>query len=408
MIVLTKSVLSSKVQSSRTTFLALLSFAFLAGVVSSFQAFGATDTEFVLQQKGQPERLQEMMNPKEGSSGLTWLGADAATSIRVNPDRYVWLFGDTIIGKSEEGIRDYSVFIHNTIGVYERVEKGNFTRIRKCYREEGEKIKPIFESDESETFYWPLVGAKLDSSLLIAGSKVTTKNSESFKVLGTTFFNVENPEDPPESWRYESQFVPKDGDITWGNALVRRDEWVYVFGQKGTGLSSRTVLSKLTVSDAEEGSWSQRLNYVDGKWKSDTAPEPIEGLPGTSETTVQYNPFFGWYSLQIPPLSFDVHLYTADKLKGPWHDQGTVYTVPSPWSKEKTEDGKHVFSAYAVKSHPELSKANNEIVLTYNVNLNPFVSDLKNELGDYIQKKKYSELYIPQFVSLEFEKNGTG
>ncbi|MFW6190694.1 MAG: hypothetical protein ACOC49_03510, partial [Candidatus Bipolaricaulota bacterium] len=127
-------------------------------MVSSFQAFGATDTEFVLQQKGQPERLQEMMNPKEGSSGLTWLGADAATSIRVNPDRYVWLFGDTIIGKSEEGIRDYSVFIHNTIGVYERVEKGNFTRIRKCYREEGEKIKPIFESDESETFYWPLVG----------------------------------------------------------------------------------------------------------------------------------------------------------------------------------------------------------------------------------------------------------
>lgn len=81
--------------------------------------------------------------------------------------------------------------------------------------------------------------------------------------------------------------------------------------------------------------------------------------------------------------------------------------MPSPWSTEKTDKEKHVFSAYAAKSHPELAKEENEIVLTYNINLNPFVPGLSDRLQDYIEKEKYEGLYVPRFVTLEFQKKSS-
>ncbi|MBS3766092.1 DUF4185 domain-containing protein [Candidatus Bipolaricaulota bacterium] len=377
----------------------LVAFVLLQSVVSA--------GEYRVEETTTPASLQSLINPTGKAEGISWLGADAATSVQVTPDRYVWLFGDTILGKEEGGRRDYSVFIHNTIGVTERDEAGNFTDIVKNYQKDEGKYEAIFRSQKDDEFYWPLVGMSLDSSLLVAASKVTTKDTKTFKVLGTSFFNVENPLDPPKNWNYGSQFLSKKNGITWGSALVKKEDWLYVFGQKSKGLSSKAVLTKIGVDDARKGNWEERLNFADGKWKVDSAPAAMKGLPGTSETTIQYNSFFGWYSLQIPPFSFDVHLYTAENLTGPWQDQGSVYSIPSPWSTEKTDDDKQVFSAYAAKSHPELAEAENEIVLTYNVNLNPFVSDLNDKLGDYIQKKKYAELYIPQFVSLEFQKKNS-
>ena len=381
-------------------------FCLLIVFLATFQVVPSAE-EFILQESTHPAELQDLINPKEETEEITWLGADAATSVEITPDRYVWLFGDTILGKNKDGVRKYSVFLHNTIGITERGTQDNFTRIKKSYRKEDGKFSAIFPSQKSNIFYWPLVGTRLNSSLLVAASKVTTRDTKTFKVLGTTFFTVDNPMESPEDWNYQNKFLPKKDGITWGNALVKQDKWIYIFGQKGTGFSSKTVLAKIRVLDVKKGNWSKRLNFADGKWKSDLPPDPINGLPGTSETTIQHNPFFGWYCLQIPPLSFDIHLYTSESITGPWRDQGAVYTIPSPWSLKKTEGGKHVFSAYAAKSHPELAEGDNEIVLTYNVNLNPFVQGLASKLEGYIEQKKYSELYIPQFVSLEFRKKSS-
>lgn len=385
-------------------------YVFLALLIAALVSFQGTPSneEYNLKKSTRSAYLQAMINPKSNPEDFTWLGADSATSVEFTPGRYVWLFGDTILGKKEGRARKYSVFIHNTIGVSERDQDGNFGDIEKSYNKEGGDIKAIFSSKKDHVFYWPLVGTRIESSLLVAANKVTTKDTKTFKVLGATFFNVKNPGESPENWNYEGQFLPKEGGIIWGSALVKKGDWIYLFGQKGKGLSSKSVLAKISVAKAVRGAWEERLYFVNGEWMSDSSPTEIEGLPGTSETTIQYNEFFGWYSLQIPPFSFDVHLYTSENLTGPWRDQGAVYTVPSPWSTKKTDKGKDVFSAYAAKSHPELAEAENEIVLTYNINLNPFVPGLNDKLKDYIEKKKYEELYVPQFVSLEFQEESSG
>jgi len=137
-----------------------------------------------------PDSLQKMINPPINATGTTWLGADASTSIEIDPDHYIWLFGDTLLGTSRDGKRDYSIFIHNTIGVAQREESGSFSAIKKYYRKNNSKIKAIFNSGKEKAFYWPLVGTMLDSSLLIAADRITTKNTNSFKSHGAELFSV--------------------------------------------------------------------------------------------------------------------------------------------------------------------------------------------------------------------------
>jgi len=364
----------------------------------------ATSQEFEVEATQTPSRLQTLIDPKPNSDFPTWVGADAATSIKISENRYVWLFGDTIIGSTDGEKRDYSVFIHNSIGVTHRQGGGNFGNITKYYNSSDNRYRGIFPANNKEEFYWPLVGAEFNSELIIAASKVSTKNTDTFKIIGTALFKINNPDDKPTEWNYTTKYLPRDGKIIWGNTLLVNDNWFYIYGNSGSGYNAKTVLSRIKTTQAKKGQWSKRLYWNNGKWKSDARPSPIEGLPGTSEATVNYNSFFGWYTLQIPPLSFDVHLYTAEKLAGPWKDQGVVYKIPSPWSTEQTSKGEPVFIAYATKSHPELATKENQIVFTYNANLDPFVHDLTGKLKDYIGREKYIDLYIPQFVSIELNR----
>ena len=50
---------------------------------------------------GHANALQKLMNPLASNKPHQWLGADVATSILVSRGRYLWLFGDTILGNSK-------------------------------------------------------------------------------------------------------------------------------------------------------------------------------------------------------------------------------------------------------------------------------------------------------------------
>jgi hypothetical protein len=112
---------------------------------------------------------------------------------------------------------------------------------------------------------------------------------------------------------------------------------------------------------------------------------PLPGLPGTSEATIDFAGGLGWYTFQVPPLAYEVRLYTADDLLGPWRDAGVVYEIPAPWSTtthgacpappppgtppdEVDPACEPVYSAYAAKAHPELAPPGGHAV-SYNVNV---------------------------------------
>ena len=368
----------------------ILIFIFSLSIIFSFSNCFASD--FSLKNAEESVELQKLIDPEMTSEKLIWLGGDAATSVEVTPDMFIWIFGDTLIGKSENYKRDYSIFIHNSIGVAEK-QQGEFGVINKYYNEENSEIEEIFPCENSSEFYWPIVGVFLENYLLVSANIITTENTDIFEIKGSAFFLVENPEVPPDEWKYKSSDLLKKDEIVWGTAFARENDYIYIFGQKGSGYNSSNVLSKINISEAEKGNW-HNMEFIG----------EIEGLPGASEMTVQYSAFFKWYCLQIPPLTYDVHLYVCDSINGKWEDKGIVYEIPEPWSSEQTSDCEPIFITYAVKSHLELTKNPNQIVITYNINLDPFIKGLTDKLSEYMMNEKYKDLYIPQFVLLEFDK----
>src|SRR3990172_2891178 len=100
----------------------------------------------------------------------------------------------------------------------------------------------------------------------------------------------------------------------------------------------------------------------------------LAALPGTSEAVITFGERLGWHPFQILPLSFDVRLYTAPELPGPWRDRGVVYRIPAPWRTARTPcagagvDCPLRYAAYAVKAHPELAVPGG-IARSYNVNV---------------------------------------
>lgn len=343
--------------------------------------------------------LQHLMNPPANGEPHQWLGADAATSIHIQGDRYIWLFGDTIIGTSYFPLR-YPLsalkggFVHNSVGVTQ-CYRGRCAAIQKFFRPGS---KAIFSPANSHQYYWVLSGAMVEGKLFLTVCRLGSGSP--IAILGTTFLLVTNPEDSPSQWHVEKTWdVPgTNAQLNWFTAVVRYHHYLYLFGERGSGFSAQTIISRMTVDAAAKQQWSQRQYYAGGTWSTAAKPEALQGLPGTAEMSIIHRRN-SWYALQIAPLSYTVVSYSASSLMGPWAKQAVVYTVPKPWSTEMTEKD-HTFTVYAPKLHPEMSR-HGELVFTYNTNVNSLVLGAQKANAIFyhdIWQARYQGLYIPQFV----------
>jgi hypothetical protein len=357
------------------------------------------------------------MDPVRAGDGLTWLGADVATSIQVAEDHYVWLFGDTYLGsvETEDDCRNDESYcnrvaethppeVHNTIGVAKR-QDGSWGASEKYWRV-GERGRPeaIFRSGP-EHFYWPMTGAMVGRKLLVAAARMSHGE---LLVAGTTFFLVSNPEDNPDTWVYTSHDADTSNGISWTTAVVKDAPWIYIFGEPEYALGAGSVVSRIAVNDAEAGNWGnreylQRQAEGPSRWGKERDSLFDTKLPAVSETSIEWDPGRGrWYSIQIPPFTFSVELHTATSLEGEWTAAGEIFRLPSQWSEATicTDDGSAdcqdgpAYLAYAAKLHPWLADGD-EIVFTYNVN-NSLESLTR---GDEVLRSTIG-FYVPQLVSV--------
>ncbi len=354
--------------------------------------------------------LQRLIDPYPAAEGPSWLGADVASSVRLADDRWVWLFGDTLLGtivgdcSSGGGCRREvrgpgAGMIANSVGTMVLGADGAPWPVVKYWRTEDDAPAPIFSTPE-EGFLWPLAGVRVGTVLLVAANRHTFASG--LVPVDNVLVRVWNPDAPPDAWLYDVHrfpgFVPAtDGGrlVSWTSALVLLDGMVYALGSRDVGLEAEAVLSRFPADAVTDADWRLEPEYLtqadDGGapyWSSalDVAHlYVIPGLPGTSESTLDFAPGVGWYTFQIPALRYEIRMYTADDLLGPWRDQGIVYEIPPPWStttrgycpepppletppEEIDPACERVFSAYAAKAHPELAPAGGHAV-SYNVNV---------------------------------------
>ncbi len=375
---------------------------------------------------GPSPALQFLVDPYPREDGPSWLGADVGTSVRVDQDRYIWIFGDTLLGRVKSSCPDEEIYcdrvvdhgddvigmIRNTVGVTERAPDGSFRRIVKYWPSATGDPHDALPSGVEGQFLWPLAGIRAGEPVLIAANRHTPASG--LAPVGNVIVRIANPDDEPQEWRLTLHELPNFRDfggpepsLVWTMALARIGRHVYVFGELGSAFDAKTVLARLDLEDVARDAWTPTPEYLmrDARghlhWSEDFDAERlhiVRGLPGTSETTVFHDDELGWYSYQIPPLEFDVHLYTAPDLEGPWYDSGVVYRLPPPWSTEENpECGEGAFTckeyvAYAAKAHPELGPPGSR-VLTYNVNLAS--GSLR---GAKLAAEKVRGFYVPQMV----------
>lgn len=340
------------------------------------------------------DAVQRLVEPRPSGAAFDWLGADVASSAPLSADRYLWIFGDTLLGRARRDcprgvtycgriLRDdpERAMIANSVAIMRITGDGRPGPLEPYWRTVAGRPAPIFEAERPGEFLWPLAVARTGRPLLVATS-VHSRATGLFS-LASVLVRVENPDDLPTRWRYTRYALPHTiraaparAQLSWATALVPLGAHVYLIGEHGAGPGSHTVVARFRVDDVDAPSWQPALEYLVGDGRDlawgrtfdEARLHRLPGLPGTSEATFHRASDGTWRTYRIPPGTFEIRLYTAGSLLGPWTDEGVMARIPAPWNDARRSDGSPRYAAYAVKAHPELGSADRP-VLTYNVNV---------------------------------------
>ncbi len=192
-----------------------------------------------------------------------WLGADVATSFRLPPrpqqppgpgegqpepeaeaGRYLWLFGDTLVGRATpDKRRRGAFFIHNSVALLPAFNASGPPPAPDDVAfawnvSQGGCPASIFvrrhQDDEclhEEEYLWPISGMGVSYggqakvvvlavrwayvTALGAGVDLFSDDAFNFKILGTTVLVVDNPHEAPQRWQYRQKVGGRVECVVW-------------------------------------------------------------------------------------------------------------------------------------------------------------------------------------------------
>jgi hypothetical protein len=329
--------------------------------------------------------LNALFQPREG-----WIGGDGAFSIALSPRRTLWLFNDTWVGSVRNGKRVNATMVNNTLALQDGRDKDAKVQFIVCEDDNGKPAAFITPADK-RGWYWPLAGAAKGDRLLFFLAQIEKSKSPGvfdFRQVGRWLGVVENPSDPPLSWRIAQRKVPCEivssrRELAFGAAVLHDGDYLYIYGtdeDKGPfGPARHLIVGRVPVDKAEDfAAWRF---YRDGRWDADyhSASRLVGGMG--SELSVSYLPDFKCYALVYTEngMSPRILARTAAAPWGPWSAATTIYQCPeSGWDKK-------IF-CYAAKAHPSLASGD-ELMVSYVANS-----------FDIWQVAADARLYWPRFI----------
>lgn len=317
-----------------------------------------------------------------------WLGGDGASSIDLEKERVLWLFGDSFVNQDSSGDRRDAAIIRNSIAIQEGYEPSTASVNFYWHRKEG-KPASFFE-EGANRWYWPGDGIRINDRVVIFLMEVSESDNElGFDVTGWSAVMVDNPDDEPENWHIDRIHTPANqfGVIAGSACVLLIDDYVYAFSadsQDRNAYLLRWPVPSVLKGDlsrpqwwAKERGWILHQDLVE-------IPPPLF-TQGQIEFTVNYVPKIGKY-LQIQTVSLlrpSLAYRLAENITGPWSPLKEFY--------DPAEAGQNSLLIYAGKSHPALTGA--DAVFTYAVNSSESERLLKNK-----------DIYYPVFLKGEIKK----
>jgi hypothetical protein len=326
----------------------------------------------------------------ERTSG--WTGGDGAYSTDLGGDRVLWMFGDTFVGRVQDGRRVDSRLINNSAAIQTGREPAA-AAMAFAYRTLTDSGPTAFlQPADGAGWLWPYHAVRTAEGLFLFLLQIEPAEGPAafgFKLVSTWLGKVTNPDDPPERWQVSQQKIPWGHERRlFGSAVLLQGGTCYIYGtvdDAAGGLMAKHMIAARVPAD-KLGDFSAWRFFAGGDWVAevDRAGRVCENV--ASEFSVSYQPAAGRYVLVYTEsgLSADIVLRFAPRPEGPWDEPVQVFRCPEVgWDSR-------VF-CYAAKGHPELAAAADELIVTYMANAT-----------DFALLESDARLYRPRFLRVTF------
>jgi Domain of unknown function (DUF4185) len=299
-----------------------------------------------------------------------WLGADAAYSIPLPDGRDVWIFGDTLYGKTRQVTGDDPRMVRNTIGI-STCKAGKWDLDYVIRQGSDGKFLDFFQSQRKGTWYWALDGVQHDHelwvTLLCVRNSPKDHSAMGFEICGTDLAHVTGLNGDPQKWEVSiSPLVEESAHANPSASAVIRGEYLYIYTLYESG-SRPAILTRIPLSGLSEP--KKNLQYLgsDDAWHDGLEPAKAKTIMqhGAAEMSVRYHPELKkWIAVMVDPTMFSdkIILRTGTEMTGPWTEGEVIYHIPE-MQKDTPGYDSDTF-CYAGKEHPEFEKPG-ELVFTY-------------------------------------------
>jgi hypothetical protein len=300
-----------------------------------------------------------------------WLGADVSSSFHMGNSLYMWLWGDTLLGKlalhpqHPTVERQWSVMPHSSLAwmnMSESLEVKFWWRLLPNGQVDTQGLFTPQHPTIAGEYYWTIngmIGPKT-GYLFVVAMAIYDPTPTTFQQVGTDIIVITNPFEHPERWNYKTSRIPSsNSNISWNTAVTYFGGSYYFVGLNG---GHGAILSRITEEALARFDWNSMQFLTTGlRWSSVASPLAVLFPSPFTEGSLQWHPHLKqWFMILSQAFDNNIYIATSAKLEGPWTKQA-IYTVPPPFNGA-------LFINYGAKSHPELATFSNEIVLTYNCN----------------------------------------
>lgn len=326
-------------------------------------------------------KVDSALESKFNLNNHLWQGADGLYSIPIGFDRYLWLFGDTLLAKVSNNQRTIKKMIHNSIGIQSETVSYFW-----------KNMDDFFPKPQKGEWLWPGPGVVIKDKTFIfmPAFKHHSGGGDafSFGITGSYLLSLNYAIQNPQQWRINIKPLKWGGsDHFYTVAGLLHNDYVYIYGYRdfkpSNPLLRTAVLARIKSQDLYQGKLDQ-VSYFSGiqGWIS-TASEAVPLFADFhTEASVHYEPQLKRF-IEIqnsPGLKQSIQMRTSFQPEGPWSQPIEIYQYPD------VKLNKRVF-CYAAKAHPHLSNVPNELVIGYACNSTNF-ADLA----------QYNQLYRPRFI----------
>jgi hypothetical protein len=317
-----------------------------------------------------------------------WTGSDGAYSIALGPKRSLWLFGDTWIGRVEDGRREEARMVNNSAAW---MDLGGEANMQFFWDNSGKDPAALLKPEKAGEWYWPGDGAVIDGKLYLFCHVLRRKEQGppafQFDWFADDLLCINNPNEEPAKWKFERRRL--SSDLKFGVACCFDGDHFYAYGNvpgPRKPLDAPLAVARIRKDKLAKLDMSAWETHGKDGWTSDLRlAEPIFRDGATEMSVQRLRGIDGWLAVYMPlGISHDIVVRHAERPEGPWSAPLKVYRCP--------DEAKDVF-LYAGKGHAELAERDGQLIVTYCRNL--------GALGEHIKRP---EIYAPQVVEVQLRK----